>query len=129
MEPEYHLDKAGKADELSEVVGIAELRTSTTCARASRSGSATRSRSPQARGRQPVPVLLGDEFMAKDSTLLADMIKIHTQYGRSVSRPEVEEADIKRYGNVKPERISDHLVQILDLAGSPTPPSLRRTSR
>ena len=67
-------------------------------------------------------VLLGDEFMAEGNTLLADMIKIHTQYGRSVlALQEVEPEEIRRYGCAKPERISDHLVQILDIVEKPEP--------
>ena len=122
-ELEYHLDKAGKADELSEVVGIAELADIHYVRQGEPLGLGHAiSVARKHVGDNPFAVLLGDEFMAKDSTLLADMIKIHTQYGRSVlALQEVEEADIKRYGNVKPERISDHLVQILDLVEKPDP--------
>ena len=73
-------------------------------------------------GDNPFAVLLGDEFMAKGNTLLSDMIRIHTQYGRSVlALQEVEPEEIKRYGCAKPERISDSLVQILDIVEKPEP--------
>ena len=50
------------------------------------------------------------------------MIKIHTQYGRSVlALQEVASEEIKRYGCAKPERISDSLVQILDIVEKPEP--------
>jgi UTP--glucose-1-phosphate uridylyltransferase len=60
--------------------------------------------------------------MAKGHPLLGDMMRIHDQYGRSVlALQEVETSEIKRYGCAKPERISDHLVQILDIVEKPDP--------
>jgi len=123
FELEYHLDKSGKLDELGEVVDLAELADIHYVRQGEPLGLGHAISVAQKHvGDNPFAVLLGDEFMAKDSTLLSDMIKIHTQYGRSVlALQEVEEADIKRYGNVKPERISDQLVQILDLVEKPDP--------
>jgi UTP--glucose-1-phosphate uridylyltransferase len=123
FELEYHLDKAGKIDELNEVVDLAELADIHYVRQGEPLGLGHAVSVAQKHvGDNPFAVLLGDEFMAKDSNLLSDMIKIHTQYGRSVlALQEVEPEEIKRYGCAKPERISDSLVQILDIVEKPEP--------
>jgi UTP--glucose-1-phosphate uridylyltransferase len=123
FELEYHLDKAGKHDELSEVVDLAELADIHYVRQGEPLGLGHAvSVARKHVGDNPFVVMLGDEFMAQGSTLLSDMIKIHTQYGRSVlALQEVPLAEIKRYGCAKPERITDTLVQILDLVEKPEP--------
>jgi UTP--glucose-1-phosphate uridylyltransferase len=123
FELEYHLDKAGKHDELSEVVDLAELADIHYVRQGEPLGLGHAvSVARKHVGDNPFVVLLGDEFMAKESNLLSDMIKIYEQYGRSVlALQEVEHEEIKRYGCAKPERISDQLVQILDLVEKPDP--------
>jgi UTP--glucose-1-phosphate uridylyltransferase len=123
FELEYHLDKAGKHDELSEVVDLAELADIHYVRQGEPLGLGHAvSVARKHVGDNPFVVLLGDEFMAAESTLLTDMIKIYEQYGRSVlALQEVEAAEIKRYGCAKPERISDQLVQILDIVEKPEP--------
>jgi UTP--glucose-1-phosphate uridylyltransferase len=60
--------------------------------------------------------------MDASSNLLSDMMRIHDQYGRSVlALQEVPHEEIRRYGSVKPERVGDNLVQILDLVEKPEP--------
>ena len=120
---EAALDIRGKLDELSEVVDLAELADIHYVRQGEPLGLGHAvSVARKHVGDNPFAVLLGDEFMAEGHPLLGDMMRIHDQYGRSVlALQEVEEDDIKRYGNVKPERISDHLVQILDLVEKPDP--------
>ncbi len=122
FELEYHLDHAGKQEQLTEVVDLASLADIHFVRQGSPLGLGHAvSVARKHVGDNPFAVLLGDEFMTAGHTLLADMMRIHDQYGRSVlALQEVEEADIPRYGNVKPERISDHLVQILDLVEKPS---------
>ena len=123
FELEYHLDAAGKHAELTEIVDLASLADIHFVRQGSPLGLGHAvSVARKHVGDNPFAVLLGDEFMETGSTLLPDMIRIHEQYGRSVlALQEVELAEIKRYGCAKPERISDHLVQILDLVEKPAP--------
>jgi len=123
FELEYHLDRSGKLDELAEVVDLAELADIHYVRQGEPLGLGHAVSVAQKHvGDNPFVVLLGDEFMAEGNTLLSDMIKIHTQYGRSVlALQEVAAEEIKRYGCAKPERISDSLVQILDIVEKPEP--------
>jgi UTP--glucose-1-phosphate uridylyltransferase len=123
FELEYHLNKSGKIDELTEVVDLAELADIHYVRQGEPLGLGHAISVAQKHvGDNPFAVLLGDEFMAKGNTLLSDMIKIHTQYGRSVlALQEVASEEIERYGCAKPERISDSLVQILDIVEKPEP--------
>jgi len=123
FELEYHLNAAGKQAELTEVVALTELADIHFVRQGSPLGLGHAvSVARKHVGDNPFAVLLGDEFMATSSTLLPDMIQTYAQYGRSVmALQEVEPEEIKRYGCAKPERISDHLVQILDLVEKPLP--------
>ena len=123
FELEYHLDAAGKHAELTEIVDLASLADIHFVRQGSPLGLGHAvSVARKHVGDNPFAVLLGDEFMEAGSTLLPDMIRIHEQYGRSVlALQEVEPQDINRYGCAKPERISDHLVQILDIVEKPSP--------
>jgi UTP--glucose-1-phosphate uridylyltransferase len=123
FELEYHLDQAGKHDERSAVVDLAELADIHYVRQGEPLGLGHAVSVAQKHvGDNPFVVLLGDEFMAQESTLLTDMMRIYDQYGRSVlALQEVAEEDIKRYGNAKVERVSDQLVQILDIVEKPEP--------
>ncbi len=123
FELEYHLDNAGKHAELTEVVDLAELADIHFVRQGSPLGLGHAvSVARKHVGDNPFVVLLGDEFMSPESTLLPDMIRTHEQYGRSVlALQEVEHEEIKRYGCAKPERISDELVRILDIVEKPDP--------
>jgi len=123
FELEHHLDSAGKKEALSEVVDLASLADIHFVRQSEPLGLGHAvSVARKHVGDNPFVVLLGDEFMNAGSTLLSDMMKIHDQYGRSVlSLQEVPPDEISRYGSVKPERVGDHLVQILDLVEKPEP--------
>lgn len=125
FELEYHLDSAGKHAELTEVVDLASLADIHFVRQHSPLGLGHAvSVARKHVGDNPFVVLLGDEFMDESADLLPDMMRIHDQYGRSVlALQEVPHDDISRYGAVKPERISDNLVQILDLVEKPPPAS------
>ena len=117
FELEYHLDAAGKQAELTEIVDLASLADIHFVRQSSPLGLGHAvSVARKHVGDNPFVLLLGDEFMDTSSTLLPDMMRIHDQYGRSVlSLQEVPSEEIGRYGSVKPEPMSDNLVQILDL--------------
>jgi UTP--glucose-1-phosphate uridylyltransferase len=125
FELEHHLGNAGKLAELSEVVDLASMADIHFVRQASPMGLGHAvSVARKHVGDNPFVVLLGDEFMDETADLLPDMMRIHDQYGRSVlALQEVPHHEISRYGSVKPERISDNLVQILDLVEKPEPAS------
>jgi UTP--glucose-1-phosphate uridylyltransferase len=65
-------------------------------------------------------VMLGDDIMDKDSTVLTDMIGVHDQYGESViALQEVAPSEISSYGCVDPEVISDELVRVKGIVEKP----------
>jgi UTP--glucose-1-phosphate uridylyltransferase len=123
FELEYHLGNAGKEAELREVVDLASLADIHFVRQGEPLGLGHAvSVAAKHVGDNPFAVLLGDEFMHPSSTLLADMMRTHEQYGRSVlALQEVEGDEIRRYGCAKPERVTDQLVQILDIVEKPEP--------
>lgn len=67
-------------------------------------------------------VMLGDDIMDKDSTVLTDMIGVHEEYGASViALSEVRPSEISSYGSVDPEVISEHLVRLRGIVEKPAP--------
>ena len=123
FELEHHLEEAGKQTERDEIVNLASLADIHYVRQGKPLGLGHAvSVARKHVGDHPFVVLLGDEFMADGSTLLTDMMHTHDQYGRSVlALQEVPPEEISRYGCAKPERISDRLVQILDLVEKPDP--------
>jgi UTP--glucose-1-phosphate uridylyltransferase len=123
FELEANLEQTGKLDYLEEVVGLADMASIHFVRQGERLGLGHAiSVARKHVGDNPFAVLLGDEFMHPSSNLLGDMIRTHGQYGRSVlCLQEVAQEEIRRYGCAKPERISDNLVQILDIVEKPEP--------
>jgi UTP--glucose-1-phosphate uridylyltransferase len=67
-------------------------------------------------------VLLGDDIMADDSSLLADMLRVHERYGRSVlAAMEVSRDDISLYGVIAPEFVEDRLARVTSIVEKPSP--------
>lgn len=121
FELEYFLEDKGKHADLAEVVDIAELADIHYVRQAEPLGLGHAvSVARKHIGDNPFVVLLGDEFMSEESALLPGMFATHAQYGRSViALQEVPLSEISRYGCARPERISEHLVQILDIVEKP----------
>lgn len=121
FELEQALADAGKDEQLGEVVDLASLADIHFVRQGERLGLGHAiSVARKHVGDNPFVVMLGDEFMSPRSDLLANMIRTHEQYGRSVlALQEVEPEEIRRYGCAKPERITDGLVQILDIVEKP----------
>lgn len=123
FELEHHLDSAGKHAKLTEVVDLASMADIHFVRQGEPLGLGHAvSVARKHVGDNPFALLLGDEFMDPSRELLAQMMRTYDQYGRSVlSVQEVPNSEIGRYGSVKFEPISDHLVQILDLVEKPEP--------
>ncbi|MGI8710876.1 MAG: UTP--glucose-1-phosphate uridylyltransferase GalU [Acidimicrobiales bacterium] len=123
FELEHYLDQSGKHAERDQVVHLASLADIHYVRQGEPLGLGHAvSVARKHVGDHPFAVLLGDEFMADGSTLLPDMMRTHDQYGRTVvALQEVPHEEIKRWGCAKAERISDRLVQILDIVEKPDP--------
>jgi UTP--glucose-1-phosphate uridylyltransferase len=123
FELEYHLDKAGKHDELSEVVDLAELADIHYVRQGEPLGLGHAVSVAQKHvGDNPFVVLLGDEFMAEGSGLLEGMIATHDQHGCSVlALMEVEGDEIARYGSADAEPFGDRLVKVKGVVEKPKP--------
>jgi UTP--glucose-1-phosphate uridylyltransferase len=123
FELEYYLETKGKDDELKQVREVSDLA----------SIHYIRQRDPlglghavavaeQHIGDEPFAVMLGDDIMAEDNPLLADMLRVHERYGRSViAVQEVPRADISLYGCVQPDFVEDNLARIVTIVEKPKP--------
>jgi UTP--glucose-1-phosphate uridylyltransferase len=123
FELEYYLETKGKDDELKQVREVSDLA----------SIHYIRQRDPlglghavavaeQHIGTEPFAVMLGDDIMAEDNPLLAEMLHVHERYGRSViAVQEVPRADISLYGCVQPDFVEDNLARIVTIVEKPKP--------
>jgi len=123
FELEYFLGEKGKHDQRDQLVDIAELADIHYVRQGEPLGLGHAiSVARKHVGDNPFAVLLGDEWMREDTPLLEGMIATYERYNRSViALQEVSPEEISRYGCAKPEPVSDHLVQILDLVEKPDP--------
>jgi UTP--glucose-1-phosphate uridylyltransferase len=123
IELEHYLETKGKFDELKEVREISDMATI----------HYIRQGDPLGLGHavaiaegfvagDPFVVLLGDDIMAPDSTLLNDMLRVHDHYGRSVlAAMEVSRDDISLYGAIAPEFVEDRLARVKSIVEKPSP--------
>jgi UTP--glucose-1-phosphate uridylyltransferase len=123
IELEHYLETKGKFDELKEVREISDMATI----------HYIRQGDPLGLGhavaiaegfvaREPFTVLLGDDIMAPESTLLNDMLRVHEHYGRSVlAAMEVSRDEISLYGAIAPEFVEDRLARVRSIVEKPTP--------
>ena len=123
FELEANLEQTEKFDYLEEVIRLTDMASIHFVRQGERLGLGHAiSVARKHVGDNPFAVMLGDEFMDPGQPLLADMIRTHAQYGRSVlSLMEVPQDEIRRYGCARPEHILDNLVQILDIVEKPDP--------
>ena len=72
-------------------------------------------------GDEPFVVLLGDDLIHPSMPLLAEMLRAHDTYGRSViGAMEVSRREISMYGCIEPEPVDEHLVRILSIVEKPS---------
>jgi UTP--glucose-1-phosphate uridylyltransferase len=123
FELEHYLEVDGKFDQLKEVRAIAEMADIHYVRQGEPLGlghavAAAR----QHVGHDPFVVMLGDDIMVEESTVLADMVGVYERYGRSVvALKEFPRAEISSYGCVAPETVDDALVRVLDIVEKPRP--------
>jgi len=73
-------------------------------------------------GDEPFAVLLGDDIMVDDSTLLRSMLEVHQSRNASViALLPVPPEQISAYGSVAYERVDDTLVEVRSIVEKPAP--------
>ena len=73
-------------------------------------------------GNEPFVVMLGDDIMYDESTVLKEMLGIYGRYGRSVvALKEVARNEVSSYGCVRPEAVEEGLVRLLEVVEKPDP--------
>ncbi|MGI8778477.1 MAG: UTP--glucose-1-phosphate uridylyltransferase GalU [Acidimicrobiales bacterium] len=73
-------------------------------------------------GDEPFAVLLGDDIMTAESTVLCDMLGVYECFARSVvALKEFPLEHISSYGCVRSEQVEQNLVRVLDIVEKPAP--------
>src|SRR5689334_16055553 len=123
FELEYYLEQGGKHELLKEVQASAELADIHYVRQQDPLGlghavSVARSHI----GNEPFAVLLADDIMIDDSTLLRAMLDVHDRYGRSVvALQQVAPEEVSSYGCVEPDSLHEDLVEIRRIVEKPKP--------
>src|SRR5262249_41670870 len=123
LELERFLEEKQKFDELKRIRQIAELADVHYIRQkeALGLGHAVSLAQPHV-GDEPFVVMLGDDLIHPNKPLLAEMLRAHDTFGRSVvAAMEVSKRDIAMYGCIEPESFEDDLVRILSIIEKPAP--------
>ena len=123
FELEHYLEKAGKVEMLEEMRAIAEMANIHYVRQGEPRGLGHAVAVAREHvGDEPFAVMLGDDIMTGQSTVLSDMVALHERYGRSVlALKEFPRNEMSAYGCALPEAIDDSLVRILDVVEKPKP--------
>jgi len=123
FELEHYLAEAGKVEMLEEMRAIAEMANIHYVRQGEPRGLGHAVAVAREHvGDEPFAVMLGDDIMTGDSTVLSDMVALHDRYGRSVlALKEFPRNEISAYGCALPEAVDDSLVRILDVVEKPRP--------
>ncbi|MDQ3896525.1 MAG: UTP--glucose-1-phosphate uridylyltransferase GalU [Actinomycetota bacterium] len=123
FELEHYLEKSGKFDMLKGMQAIAEMADIHYVRQGEPRGLGHAiSVARQHVGGEPFAVMLGDNIMTAESTVLADMVALHERYGRSVvALKEFPRGELSAYGCALPEPVDESLVRIVDVVEKPAP--------
>ena len=123
FELEHYLDKSGKFDMVKEMQAIVEMADIHYVRQGEPRGLGHAiSVARQHVGEEPFAVMLGDDIMTADSTVLSDMVRLYERYGRSVvALKEFPRSEISSYGCALPEPVDESLVRIVDVVEKPSP--------
>jgi UTP--glucose-1-phosphate uridylyltransferase len=121
VELEVELERGGKLEQLEEMRRIADLADIHYVRQGEPKGLGHAvSVARKHVGREPFVVLLGDDIMHEDSTVLREMLTGFGQTGSSViALKEVGKAEISAYGCAAVEEASDGLVRLTDIVEKP----------
>jgi UTP--glucose-1-phosphate uridylyltransferase len=123
FELEHYLESGGKFDQLKEMQAIAEMADIHYVRQGEPRGlgHAVAAAREHVSG-EPFAVLLGDDIMTAESTILEEMLGAYARYGRSVvALKEFPLEEISAYGCVRSEPAGEDLVRILDIVEKPKP--------
>jgi UTP--glucose-1-phosphate uridylyltransferase len=124
IELEHFLESKGKFDELKQVREITDMATIHYIRQRDPLGLGHAvSVAEEHVGAEPFAVLLGDDIMAESNPLLAEMLRIHDRYGRSVlAAMRVSRDEVGLYGCIEPEFVEeDRLARVLSIVEKPDP--------
>lgn len=123
FELEYFLEDRGKTEELAEVRRLADLADIHYVRQGEPLGLGHAvSVARKHVGDDPFVVMLGDDIMDDECTVLADMMKTHEETGASIiALSEFPIEEISSYGCVDPEFITEQLVRIGRIVEKPAP--------
>lgn len=123
FELEYFLEDRGKTADLAEVRRLAELADIHYVRQGEPLGLGHAvSVARKHVGDDPFVVMLGDDIMDEECTVLSDMMKTHRETGGSViALSEFPIEEISSYGCVDPEHITEQLVRINRIVEKPAP--------
>ncbi|HEX2048591.1 MAG TPA: UTP--glucose-1-phosphate uridylyltransferase GalU [Acidimicrobiales bacterium] len=123
FELEHYLEKSGRFDMMKEMQAIAEIADIHYVRQGEPRGLGHAiSVARQHVGDEPFAVMLGDDIMCAESTVLADMVALYERYGRSVvALKEFPRNEISAYGCAVPEPVDETLVRIVDVVEKPKP--------
>jgi len=123
FELEYFLEDRGKTEELSEVRRLADLADIHYVRQGEPLGLGHAvSVARKHVGDDPFVVMLGDDIMDDECTVLADMMKTHGETAASIiALSEFPLEEISSYGCVDPEFITEQLVRIGRIVEKPAP--------
>ena len=123
FELEYFLEDRGKTSDLAEVRRLAELADIHYVRQGEPLGLGHAvSVARKHVGNEPFVVMLGDDIMDENCTVLADMMKTQDETGGSViALSEFPIDEISSYGCVDPEFVTDQLVRINRIVEKPAP--------
>ena len=123
FELEYFLEDRGKTAELAEVRRLAELADIHYVRQGEPLGLGHAvSVARKHVGDDPFVVMLGDDIMDDECSVLSDMMKTHEETGNSIiALSEFPLDEISSYGCVDPEYITEQLVDIRRIVEKPTP--------
>ena len=122
FELEYYLESQGKFDELKQVREISDMATMHYIRQKDPLGLGHAVLVAQDHvGNESFAVLLGDDLIHRSVPLLAEMLRVHERYGRSViAVQEVPPTDISHYGSIEPEFVEEDLARVLSIVEKPS---------
>ena len=123
FELEHYLEKSGKFEMLKQMQAIAEIADIHYVRQSEPRGLGNAiAVARQHVGDEPFAVMLGDDVMCAESTVLSDMVALYERYGRSVvALKEFPRSEISAYGCAVPEPVDETLVRIVDVVEKPRP--------
>lgn len=133
FELEHYLERAGKLEELAQVRAIAAMADMHYVRQAAPLGLGHAVGIAREHvGDEPFVVMLGDDIMDAESTVLSDMLAVHRAHGCTVlALKEVKESEIHAYGAVDAgpadldgtldPRVAERVVRVRGLVEKPAP--------